>query len=128
MKIFRKKSDVFHISAQNINCRYPLEPHRRGGSNKCPQYMFLSRNKKHYVYPCKPQFYYIKVGFKWGQNYVGMFSCGILIQQTWNITHAIESLLLYSRGGRKIFRLFKLLSFHVQLPTHKRAKTTFYRP
>ena len=26
--------------------------------------MFLSKNKKNNVYPCKPQFYYIKVGFK----------------------------------------------------------------
>ena len=26
--------------------------------------MFLSRNKKNNVYPCKPQFYSIKVGFK----------------------------------------------------------------
>ena len=26
--------------------------------------MFLSRNKKNNVYPCKPLFYYIKVGFK----------------------------------------------------------------
>ena len=26
--------------------------------------MFLSRNKKNNAYPCKPQFYYIKVGFK----------------------------------------------------------------
>ena len=26
--------------------------------------MFLNRNKKNNVYPCKPQFYYIKVGFK----------------------------------------------------------------
>ena len=25
---------------------------------------FFSRNKKNNVYPCKPQFYYIKVGFK----------------------------------------------------------------
>ena len=24
----------------------------------------LSRNKKNNAYPCKPQFYYIKVGFK----------------------------------------------------------------
>ena len=36
----------------------------RGGSNEYPQSMFLSRNKKNIVYPCKPQFYYIKVGFK----------------------------------------------------------------
>ena len=26
--------------------------------------MFLSRNKKINIYPCKPQFYCIKVGFK----------------------------------------------------------------
>ena len=26
--------------------------------------MLLSRNKKNNVYPCKPQFYAIKVGFK----------------------------------------------------------------
>ena len=59
-----KKSDIFHISAQNIDCGYSLEPPRRGGSNEYPQSMFLSRNKKNNAYPCKPQFYYIKVGFK----------------------------------------------------------------
>ena len=34
------------------------------GSNEYPQSMFWSKNNKKYVYPCKPQFYYIKVGFK----------------------------------------------------------------
>ena len=29
-----KTSDIFHISAQNIDCRYSLEPPRRGGSNE----------------------------------------------------------------------------------------------
>ena len=33
------------------------------GSNEFPQSMFLNRNKKINVYPSKPQFYYIKVGF-----------------------------------------------------------------
>ena len=59
-----KTSDIFHISAQNIDCGYSLEPPRRGGSNEYPQSMFLSRKKKNNVYPCKPEFYYIKVGFK----------------------------------------------------------------
>ena len=59
-----KNSDIFHISAQNIDCGYSLEPPQRGGFNEYPQSMFLSRNKKNNVYPCKPQFYYIKVGFK----------------------------------------------------------------
>ena len=59
-----KNSDIFHISAQNIDCWYSLEAPRRGGSNEYPHSMFLSRTKKHNVYPYKPQFYYIKVGFK----------------------------------------------------------------
>ena len=37
-----KNSDIFHISAQNIDCGYSLEPPRRGGSNEYPQSMFLS--------------------------------------------------------------------------------------
>ena len=59
-----KNYDIFLISAQNIDCGYSLEPPRRGGSNEYPQYMFLSRDKKINVYPCKPQFYCIKVGFE----------------------------------------------------------------
>ena len=56
-----KNSDIFHISAQNIDCGYSLEPPRRDGSNQYPQSMFFNRNKKNNVYPCKPQFYNIKV-------------------------------------------------------------------
>ena len=41
MAIFQiKNSDIFHISAQNINCGYSLEPPRRGGSNKYHNYVF----------------------------------------------------------------------------------------
>ena len=36
----------------------------QGGSNKYPQSMFLEQKYEKYVYPCIPQFYYIKVGFK----------------------------------------------------------------
>ena len=35
-----KNSDIFHISAQNIDCGYSLEPPQRGGSNEYPQSMF----------------------------------------------------------------------------------------
>ena len=59
-KVLDKYSDIFHISAQNIDCGYP-------------QSMFLSRNKKNNVYPCKPQFYYIKVGFKGVNIYRDVF-------------------------------------------------------
>ena len=59
-----KNTDIFHIFVQNIDCGYSLELPQRGSSNEYPRSMFLSRNKKNNVYPCKPQFYYIKVGFK----------------------------------------------------------------
>ena len=32
----KKNSDIFHISVQNIDCGYSLEPPRRGGSNEYP--------------------------------------------------------------------------------------------
>ena len=63
-KFKMKNSDIFPISAQNIDCGYSLEPPRRGGSNEYPQSMFMSRQKKNNIYPCKPQFYFIKVGFE----------------------------------------------------------------
>ena len=59
-----KNSDIFHISAESIDYGYSLELPQGGSSNEYPQSMFLSRNKKNNVYPCKPQFYYINVGFK----------------------------------------------------------------
>ena len=36
-KFSDKNSDIYHISAQNIDCEYSLEPPRRGGSNEYPQ-------------------------------------------------------------------------------------------
>ena len=41
-----------------------------GGSNKYPQSMFLSRNKKNDVYPCKPQFYYANFCHELIQNHL----------------------------------------------------------
>ena len=43
--------------------------------------MFLSRNKKTNVYPCKPQFYYIKVGFKGVKIISACFRYKGLLQQ-----------------------------------------------
>ena len=63
-KFSDKKPWYFHISAQNIDSGYSLEPPRRGGSNEYPQSMFSNKNKKNNVYPCKSKFYYIKVGVK----------------------------------------------------------------
>ena len=41
-----KNTNIFHISAQIIDCGYSLEPPRRGGSNEYPQSIFLSKSKK----------------------------------------------------------------------------------
>ena len=51
-----KNSDIFHISAQNIDCGYSLEPPRRGGSNVYPQSMFSSKTRKIMYTPVNPSF------------------------------------------------------------------------
>ena len=40
-----KNSDIFHISAQHIDCGYSLELPQWGSSNEYPQSTFLSGNK-----------------------------------------------------------------------------------
>ena len=72
-----KSSDIFHISAQNTDCGYLLEPPRQGGSNEYQQSMFKSKNKKNNVYPCKLQFYYIKVGLRGSRLYRHVFEMDI---------------------------------------------------
>ena len=64
----KKKRENFQINKTLIFFIFLLKTYivdtRRGGSNEYPQYMFLGKNRKNNVHPCKPQFYYIKVGFK----------------------------------------------------------------
>ena len=85
-KFSDKNSDIFHISAQNRDCGYSLESPCRGGSNEYSQSMFLSRNKKNNVYPCKPQFYYIKWGLRGSNLYRYVFVMGIFDVCTWAST------------------------------------------
>ena len=51
-----KNSDIFHISAQNIDCGYSLDPSRRGGSNEYPQSMLLEEIRKIMYTPINPNF------------------------------------------------------------------------
>ena len=51
-----KISDIFHISAQNIDCGYSLEPPRRGGSYEYPQSMFCAEIRKIMYTPVNPSF------------------------------------------------------------------------
>ena len=41
-----KNSDIFHISAQTIDCGYSLEPPRRGGSNEYHNLCFLAEARR----------------------------------------------------------------------------------
>ena len=84
---FSDNSDIFHISAQHIDCGYSLEPPQRGGSNEYPQSMFLSKNKKNNVYPCKPQFYYVKLGFKGVKIIYACFRDAVAITDTHTHTY-----------------------------------------
>ena len=45
-KFSDKNSDIFHISAQNIDCVYSLEPLRQGGSNEYHNLCFLAEIRK----------------------------------------------------------------------------------
>ena len=56
--------DIFHISAQNIDCGYSLEPFCEAVLTSTHNLCFWEEIRKNNVYPCKPQFYYIKEGFK----------------------------------------------------------------
>ena len=51
-----KNSDIFHISAQNIDCGYSLEPPQRGSSNEYPQSMFWAEIRKIMYTPVNPSF------------------------------------------------------------------------
>ena len=51
-----KNSDIFHISAQNIDCGYSLEPPRRGGSNEYDNLCFGAEIRKIMYTPANPMF------------------------------------------------------------------------
>ena len=55
---------IFLISAQNIDCRYSLEPPRRGGSDEYPQSMFRQKyEKKKYQNFLSENFHFLMAKF-----------------------------------------------------------------
>ena len=56
-----RNSDIFHMSAQNIDCWYSLEPPCRGGSNEYHNLCVRAEIRKN-VYPCKPRFFLYESG------------------------------------------------------------------
>ena len=51
-----KNSDNFHISTQNIDCGYLLEPPWQGGSNEYPQSVFWAEIRKLMYTPVNASF------------------------------------------------------------------------
>ena len=72
-KFSDKKSDIFSYLCSKHRLWVPV---RTASSNRLVSTHNLCFGQKYEnnVYPCKPQFYYSKVGFKRGQNHIGMFS------------------------------------------------------
>ena len=86
-----KNSNIFHISAQNIDCGYSLEPLRRGGSNEYPQSMFWAEIRK-IMYTIL-----YKSGISGGQNYIGMFPWCCGQQRFWSDSTYAEPHLSHQR-------------------------------
>ena len=71
-----KDADIFHISTQNIDSGYSLEPPRWGGSNEYPQSIFLSKKERKRWYPCKHSLSFIKVALRGSKLYMYVFLIG----------------------------------------------------
>ena len=120
IKIWDKKSDIFHISAQNIDCGYSLEPPRRGGSNEYPQSMFWAEIRKIMYTPVNPSFTIWKWGLRGSKLYRHVFvmrwfriSC---CQFSGAKTQQISYLLCYSSyrgvGGQNHDKTTKFMQKH----------------
>ena len=68
-----KKLWYFHISAQNIDCGYSLEPPRQGGSNEYPQSMFWADTSKIMCTPVNLSFTIQKWGLRGSKLYMYVF-------------------------------------------------------
>ena len=64
--LYKNSCDILQMSDKNIDCLYSLEPPWRVDSNEYPQTIFLTKIRKHIVYPCKPGLLY-KSGVYGGQ-------------------------------------------------------------
>ena len=68
-----KNSDIFHISAQNIDCGYSLESPCRGGSNGYHNLCFWAEIRKIMYTPVNPSFTIQKWGFRGSKLYRRVF-------------------------------------------------------
>ena len=84
-KFYNKKNenfhyDIFHSSAQNIYCRYALEPPRWGGSNAYHNLCFWAEIRKIMYNPVNPSFTIQKWGLRGPKLYRHVF----VIRSAWH--------------------------------------------
>ena len=72
-KISDKKTDIFHISAQNIDCGYSFEAPRRGGSNEYHNLCFWAEIRKIMFTPVNNSFTIQKWGLRGSALYRYVF-------------------------------------------------------
>ena len=73
-----------------MECGYSLEPSPRGSSNEYHNVCLTKRGKMMYT-PAKPQFYYIKVGFKGVKIVQACFRVEIMMMMVWYFFFNINS-------------------------------------
>ena len=74
LQSFQIKELILFIFLLKSDCGYSIEPPRWAVLTSTHNLCFPEKkNKKNNVYPCKLQFYCIKVRFKGGQTYIGIF-------------------------------------------------------
>ena len=75
---------IFHISAQNIDCRYSFEPPHRGGSDLTSTHYVLSRNMGNI------RFFYLKIFLFWVVKfsiYLNRRVLELIWDETWAATY-----------------------------------------
>ena len=119
-----KNCDIFLIFALNIDCGYTLEPPQRGCSNEYPQSMFKSKNKKNNIYPCIPQFYYIKVGFT---RVTFTRTCYPDVAQFSSVTRTIMQMVSVNTRTLNILGKFITFNFYKGIPLQEVPFTITYK-
>ena len=81
--------------------------------------MFLSRNKKkNNVYPCKPQFYYIKVGFKGVKIIKQCFRDGTINVSEVNIPRIVFRKIIQTIDIKAKLRMFRQTDKQMNIYSH----------
>ena len=101
-----KNSDIFHISAQNIDSGYSLEPPRWGGSNEYPRSMFWAEIRKLMYTPVNPSFTIEKWGLRGSKLYRHVFVMALDFYVWWSVWLGQSAVCKFEYDPQSIFGKF----------------------